>query len=102
MEIALEMYLRGYHFNNICLTKSQATNFIIDPDDEFGIIPSFSSIDGLGAAVADSIVEQREIQSFISKEDLMKRTSVNNTQLAFLERMGVLDHLAEENQLSLF
>jgi DNA polymerase-3 subunit alpha (Gram-positive type) len=102
LEIALEMYLRGYHFNNICLTKSQATNFIIDPDDEFGIIPSFSSIDGLGAAVAESIVEQREIQSFISKEDLMKRTSVNNTQLAFLERMGVLDHLAEENQLSLF
>lgn len=102
LEIALEMYLRGYHFNNISLEKSQATHFIIDPDDEFGIIPAFTSIDGLGEAVAYSIVEQRENQKFISKEDLLKRTSVNNTQLANFERMGVLDHLAEENQLSLF
>ncbi|MGI6608197.1 MAG: PolC-type DNA polymerase III [Erysipelotrichaceae bacterium] len=102
LEIALEMYVRGYHFNNISLEKSQATNFIIDPDDKFGLIPSFTSIDGLGAAVAYSIVEQREVQSFISKEDLLKRTSVNNTQIAALERMGVLDNLAEENQLSLF
>ncbi|NLZ75232.1 MAG: PolC-type DNA polymerase III [Erysipelotrichia bacterium] len=102
LEIALEMYLRGYHFNNICIDKSEAINFIIDPDDEFGIIPSFDSIDGLGAAVAYSIVEQRAIQDFISKEDLLKRTSINNTQMAFLERMGVLDHLEEENQLSLF
>ncbi len=102
LEIALEMYLRGYHFNNICLDKSQATNFIIDPDDEFGIIPAFTSVDGLGATVANSIVQQREIQSFISKEDLVKRTSINNTQLEFLESIGVLDHLADENQLSLF
>ncbi len=102
LEIALEMYVRGFHFNNISLEKSQAINFIIDPDDEFGIIPSFASIDGLGAAVAYSIVEQREQQEFISKEDLLKRTSVNNKQLEFLESIGVLDHLTEENQLSLF
>ena len=33
---------------------------------------------------------------------MQKRTAINNTQMAFLERMGVLDHLEEENQLSLF
>ncbi|MGN1399527.1 MAG: PolC-type DNA polymerase III [Erysipelotrichaceae bacterium] len=102
LEIALEMYLRGFHFNNISLEKSQAINFIIDPDDDHGIIPSFNSIDGLGSSVADSIVQQREICPFISKEDIMKRTSVNNTQLSFMERIGVLDGLNEENQLSLF
>ena len=102
LEIALEMYLRGYHFTNISLQKSQAINFIIDPDDEYGIIPSFNSIDGLGSAVAYSIVQQRDICPFISKEDIMKRTQVNNTQLAFMEKIGVLDGLNDENQLSLF
>lgn len=102
LEIALEMHLRGYHFNNISLEKSEATYFIVDPDDEYGILPSFNSIDGLGAAVAYSIVEERNKHSFISIEDLLKRTSVNNTQLAFMERIGVFDGLTAENQLSLF
>lgn len=102
LEIALEMYLRGYHFNNISLEKSQATNFIVDPLDEYGIIPSFASIDGLGESVARSIVIERNKKEFLSKEDLLKRTSVNNTQLAFMDKIGVLKHLDEENQLSLF
>ncbi len=102
LEIALEMHLRGYHFNNISLEKSQATHFIVDPDDEYGILPSFTSIDGLGEAVANSIVEQRNKQPFISKEDLLKRTGVNNTQLGFMDRIGILKGLNEENQLSLF
>ncbi len=102
LEIALEMHLRGYHFNNISLEKSQAKNFIVDPDDENGIIPAFTSIDGLGESVGVSIVEARKKMPFLSKEDILKRTSVNNTQLAFMERIGVLKDLDEENQLSLF
>lgn len=102
LEMCLEMYLRGYHFNNISLAKSEAVNFIVDPDDDKAIIPSFSSIDGLGANVGISIVEARKNQEFISKEDLMKRTQINNTQMAFMEKIGVLDDLGEENQLSLF
>ena len=102
LEIALEMYLRGYHFNNISLAKSEAVNFIVDPDDDHGIIPSFNSIDGMGENVALSIVNARNSQEFISRQDLQKRTQVNNTQLAFMERIGVLDPLSEEDQLSLF
>ena len=102
LEIALEMHLRGYHFNNISLEKSQAKNFIVDPEDENGIIPAFTSIDGLGESVGVSIVEARKKMPFFSKEDILKRTSVNNTQLAFMERIGVLKDLDEENQLSLF
>ncbi len=102
LEIALEMYLRGYHINNISLKKSEAIYFTLDPDDDKGIIPSFMSIDGLGESVANSIVEARNEHEFLSKEDLLKRTSVNGTQLAFMERLGVLDDLSEEDQLSLF
>jgi len=102
LEICLEMYLRGYHINNISLKKSQATYFSIDPDDDHGLIPSFTSIDGLGEAVAESIVAAREERDFLSKEDFLKRTSVNNTQLAFMEKLGVLENMTNEDQLSLF
>ena len=67
-----------------------------------GIIPSFSCIDGLGEVVARRIVEERERQPFISREDFGKRTGINTSQLATMERMGVLKELPAENQLSLF
>jgi len=101
-EICIEMYLRGYHFNNISLEKSDSLLFTVDPDDPKGIVPSFKSIDGLGDAVAKSIVEARNQQPFLSKEDILKRTGVNDTQLAFMERLGVLEGLSDQNQLSLF
>ncbi len=102
LEIALEMYLRGYHFSPMSLEKSDAVYFLPDPDDPLGIIPSFACIDGLGEVVARRIAEQRSIQSFISREDFSKRTGVNASQLATMERLGVLKDLPAENQLSLF
>lgn len=101
-EIALEMYDRGYHFNNINLENSASSQFIIDPHDEKGILPPFTSVDGLGDSVGDSVVEARKCNHFLSKEDVMKRTKLNNTQIDFLTKIGVFDHLSEENQLSLF
>ena len=102
LEIALEMYLRGYHFNKISITKSEASYFIIDPDDEKGLIPSFMSIDGLGEAVGQSIVNERNIRPFTSKADLIKRTTLNNSQISFMDKLGILDELQQEDQLSLF
>ena len=102
LETAWEMYLRGYSFANISLEKSDATRFTVDPDDPKKIVPSFSCVDGLGANVATSVIRAREERPFHSKEDLQKRTILNNTQMATLERMGVLKDLNEEDQLSLF
>jgi DNA polymerase-3 subunit alpha (Gram-positive type) len=101
-EIAMEMYDRGYHFNNISLDKSEATVFINDPDDKTGILPPFTSVDGLGTAVAETVVEAREKGAFLSKEDVIKRTKLNNSQIEFLTKIGVFSHLSEENQMSLF
>jgi DNA polymerase-3 subunit alpha (Gram-positive type) len=101
-EIAMEMYDRGYHFNNISLDKSEATVFINDPDDKMGILPPFTSVDGLGTAVAETVVEAREKGAFLSKEDVIKRTKLNNSQIEFLTKIGVFSHLSEENQMSLF
>jgi DNA polymerase-3 subunit alpha (Gram-positive type) len=102
LEIAVEMYLRGYHLNPLSLERSEAVNFIVDPDDPHGIIPSFNAIDGMGAAAAESIVAARRERPFYSKEDLQKRTLVNNTQLVLMENLGALDGLADEDQMSLF
>ena len=102
LEIALEMYLRGYSFSNISLKNSEAKNFRVDPEDPKKIVPSFNCIDGLGENVAASIITAREDHPFYSREDLQKRTSLNQTQIQNLARMGVLDDLNEEDQLSLF
>ena len=101
-EIALEMFERDIHFNNISLENSDSRCFMLDPDDESGLLPPFISIDGLGAAVGDSVVEARKQNSFLSKEDVMKRTKLTNTQIDFLTKIGVFEDMSEENQLSLF
>ena len=79
LELALEMVLRGYRFSNIDINRSAANEFIVDPDDKNAIIPPFTSIDGLGESVAVSIVKAREEAPFLSKEDLLKRTSLSLT-----------------------
>ena len=102
LELALEMVLRGYRFSNIDLMRSSATEFLPDPEDPNKIIPPFTSIDGLGSSVAISIVEARKKGAFLSKQDLNDRTALNGTNIKKLEEMGVLSHLQEENQMSLF
>ncbi len=102
LELALEMVLRGYYFTNIDLNRSAAKEFIVDKERPNYIIPPFTSIDGLGENVALSIVEAREKEPFLSKQDLLKRTGLSTTLCKKLESMGVLEGLQEENQLSLF
>lgn len=101
-EIALEMFERGMYFHNISLEKSDSQNFIVDPHDRKALLPPFTSIDGLGAAVGDSVIEARHDNPFLSKEDVMKRTKLTNTHLDFLTKIGVFENMSEENQLSLF
>ena len=101
-EVAIEMYERGYHFNNISLDLSDSQNFILDPEDPMGIIPPFMSIDGLGKSVGESVIAARNAASFLSKEDVEERTRLNNNHVETLTRMGVFDHLSESNQMSIF
>ena len=66
------------------------------------LIPPFSTIDGLGAAVATTIVEERQKQPFLSKEDLQRRGKVSKTLIDKMVSMGIIDQLPDSNQLSLF
>ena len=101
-EIALEMIERGFHFSPISLEYSQASKFILDPNDDHALIPPFSAIDALGDAVAKTVIEAREKGPFLSKEDVIKRTKLNNSHIKTLTKMGVFNGMQERNQLSLF
>ena len=101
LEVCIEMFERGYKFGNIDLYKSDATNFICDHENGL-LIPPFVVIDGLGEAAASSVVEARKDGDFKSKEDLLKRTKLNGTNVEDLDRLGVLKGLGESDQMSLF
>ncbi len=99
--VAIEMLERGFKFGNIDLMKSDAVNFTVDHDRGV-LIPPFSILDGLGEAAAHSVIEARKNGKFISKEDLLSRTKLNNTNVEHLNKLGVLDDLGDTNQISIF
>ena len=101
LAIALEMVQRGYSFSNIKLYASDATNFIVDRENK-QLIPPFITIDNIGESAALSIPEALKDGKFFSKQDLLRRTKLSQTNVADLEKLGVLKDLEDTDQLSLF
>ena len=58
-------------------------------------------IDGLGDAVAQSIIDARNERPFISKQDLLNRTQISTTHFQTFDSMGMLNDLANEEQMTL-
>lgn len=100
LKIALEASARKMKFLNIDLYKSEAKVWVAVSSDE--VLPPFTSIDGLGEAVAQNIVEERKKGEFISIEDLQKRAKISQTIIDRMRIMGILDGMEESSQLSLF
>ncbi|MDO4295588.1 MAG: PolC-type DNA polymerase III [bacterium] len=99
MRIVQEMYARGFEFMPIDLFQAKARYFqIIDGK----LMPSLSSIDGLGEKAADGIVDAVKDGPFLSKEDFRNRTKVSKTNCDLLADLQILKGLPESNQLSLF
>lgn len=46
-------------------------------------------------------MEARKDGPFLSKEDVIKRTKLNNSHIKTLTKMGVFNGMQERNQLSL-
>ena len=99
LELANEMLERGFKFQMVSLEKSEADNFIIEGDT---LIPPFRTVPGLGANVAQQIIQARQENTFLSKEDLQKRGKVSKTIIEYLSEHGVLRDLPDEDQLTLF
>lgn len=100
LKLALEASARGIKFLNVDLYKSEATVWVVNNDKE--IYPPFSAIDGLGETVAKYIVEERNKRSFMSIEELQKRTKMSSAIVDKMRMMDIFDGMDESNQLSLF
>ncbi len=99
LEVALEMYKRGYKFTKVDLYKSDNKKFKLSED---GIIPPLISLQGVGQNVALNIKMEREKKEFISIEDIVKRAKASKTVIEVLEKHGCLKKLDKTNQVSIF
>ncbi len=99
MRIVQEMYARGYEFMPIDIYKASADRFqIIDGK----LMPSLSSIDGMGDKAAEGVAYAAAEGPFLSREDFRNRSKVSKTLCDLMADLGLLGDLPESNQLSLF
>ncbi len=99
MRIVQEMYARGFAFEPIDIFRAHSRNFQIVNDR---IMPSLSSIEGLGEKAADAIMEAAKDGPFLSKDDFRSRTKVSKTVIDLMADLGLLGDIPESNQISLF
>ncbi len=99
MRIVQEMYARGISFMPIDLYLVDATKFQILDNK---IMPSLSTIQGLGEKAALNIVESRQQGEFVSIDDLRIRGKLTKTVIEIMKQNGILEGMSDTNQLSLF
>ena len=100
LQIAWEMYLRGYAVEPVDLYRSDAEKFIIC---ERSLLPPFTSLKGFGSVAARALVEARKGGKFSSISDIKKRASaVSKTNIELLREHGCLAGMSESDQMDLF
>ena len=99
LQLAWEMYLRGYRCEYVDLYQSDAEKFVLLDD---ALLPPLSSLSGMGAKAAQNIVEARRAGSFTSIEDLRRRSGISKTNIEILRDHGCLDGMSEDDQIALF
>ena len=99
MRIVQEMYARGFEFAPIDIFRAHSRLFqIVDGK----LMPSLTSIEGMGEKAADAIVEAAKDGPFLSKDDFRQRTKVSKTIIDLMDSLGLLGDLPESNQISIF
>ncbi len=99
MRIVQEMYARGFEFLPIDIFRAKARDFqVIDGK----IMPSFTSIEGLGENVADQMEAAMKDGPFLSRQDFKERTKANQTITDTMYELGLLGDLPATNQISIF
>ena len=98
-EIIVEMYARGYEFLPIDVYTSAGFKFTIE-DGKIRI--PLIALNGLGGAVIENLIKERETSKFLSYEDLKRRTKISQTIIEKLKSINAVDSLSETNQISLF
>jgi DNA polymerase-3 subunit alpha (Gram-positive type) len=99
LEVAYEMYARGYEFTSVELGKSHAIKFYAK--DGKVMLP-LVALGGVGENAAKSIAEEYEKRPFETIEEIKERAKANKTAIEAMREHGVLKGLPESDQLSLF
>lgn len=96
--IVLEMYARGIEFHPLDIYVAKPKEFqIIDGK----IMPSLTSLEGMGDKAAEALYEAAKNGKFISKYDLKTRVKgLTQTTLEKMTELGILKDLPETNQIS--
>ena len=101
MKICEEMYARGIEFAPLDIYKAKAKDFTITPDRK--IMPSFTSMAGLGEAVAQGIEDGAKSGArYLSKDDFMNRTHCPKGFVDKFSELGLLGDIPSSNQMSIF
>ncbi|MCQ2546017.1 MAG: PolC-type DNA polymerase III [Clostridia bacterium] len=99
LEVAYEMYSRGYEFEPARLGISDALKFGVH--DGRVLLP-FVAINGMGEGAATAFAKGYEDRPYETVEDIMDRGRVNKTVIEELRAHGVLEGLPETAQISFF
>ena len=100
LELAQEMYARGFEMMPLDIYKSHPTKCLIKDGK---ILPPLNSIPGLSEAVAASIVKAREeVGTFSNQEEFQRLVGCNSTLLAAMNKDGLLGDMPESSQTDFF
>lgn len=101
MRVVQEMYARGFEFLPLDIYKAKAHDFqIIDGK----IMPSLDSIEGMGDKAAEQLEEviSQMDGPFESKKEMAEKCGVNKTVMETMTKLGLLEGMKEDSQLSIF
>jgi len=99
LELAMEMYARGFTFAPVDIYSSDAHKFKVEGNS---LILPFSALPNIGAAAAQGILEARQEGPFVSIEEFQVRTHLNKSAMELLRRENCFADLPEKSQMSLF
>lgn len=99
LELAAEMYARGFKFYPVDIYRSEAQKFLVYNE---GLLLPFSALPNVGVSAAEGIVESRSEGEFISVEEFQQRTHLNKTAMEMLRLNNCFAGLPETTQISLF
>ena len=99
LELAWEMYLRGYFVEKVDLYKSDADKFILH---EKSLLPPLTALNSISTMAANNIMQARLEGEFTSIDDLKKRASLTTTMIDSLREHGCLENMQESDQIALF
>jgi DNA polymerase-3 subunit alpha (Gram-positive type) len=99
LELAMEMYARGFSFSPVDIYESDAKKFVIKGNS---LLLPFAALPSIGASAAQGVVSSRTDGPFISIEDFQIRTHLNKSAMELLRQENCFEGMPEKSQLSLF